>query len=60
MNYRECAKNALKRAKDLIDNGSDNYLKYASLELRMALEALIYDRAGLYAKELPCNALSSA
>jgi hypothetical protein len=59
MNYRNSARTALKRAKEAIDNGSDHYLQYASLELRMALEALMYERAGLYKEELPKKALST-
>ena len=58
MNYRNSARDALKRAKDALDNGDDHYLKYASLELRMALEALIYERAGNYTEELPQKVLS--
>ena len=59
MSYRDAAKEALKRAKEALDNGSDHYLKYAALELRMALEALIYERAGLYTEELSNKALST-
>jgi hypothetical protein len=52
MYYRNVAKDALKHAKDALDNDKDHYLIYAALELRMALEALVYERAGLFTAEI--------
>jgi hypothetical protein len=59
MDYRNSARDSLSRTKQALENGSEYYLQYASLELRMALEALIYERAGLYKDELPQKALST-
>lgn len=41
------------RAKALLAIGVDDQLRYAALELRFAMEALTYDRAQAYAKEIP-------
>jgi hypothetical protein len=59
MDYRSEAKNSLRRAKHEIDKGDDERLKYAALELRMALESLIYKRASLYSEELSGKKLST-
>lgn len=48
--YRTKAKEALTRAKDQLAAGQ---LQYAALELRLCMEALTYDRAQAYAKEIP-------
>ncbi|TCP16702.1 hypothetical protein EV674_1163 [Simplicispira metamorpha] len=55
MNYqfRNDAQVALQRAKAEMASGEDHRLRYAALELRIALEALTYDRAQLYAEEIP-------
>jgi hypothetical protein len=58
MDYRIAAREALKRAKQELSNGDDHRLRYAALELRMALESLIYERAELYTEELPTKKLS--
>lgn len=44
---------ATERAKALLAGGEDDQLRYAALELRLAMEALTYDRAQAYAKEIP-------
>lgn len=51
--YRNDARIALSRAKAEIASGESHRLRYAALELRMALEALTYDRAQMYQDELP-------
>lgn len=48
--YRNKAKEVLTRAKQQLAAGQ---LQYAALELRLAIEALTYDRAQSYAKEIP-------
>ena len=53
--YRNQARQALKRAQELL---AGDQLRYAALELRLAIEALTYDRAQAYMKELPLEALS--
>lgn len=53
MNYRHDARSFLKRAEDELATEDDQRLKYAALELRMAMEALTYDRALAYKDEFP-------
>lgn len=50
--YRSDSRNALERAKCELESGDKDRLAYAALELRMALEALVYDRAAGYRDEL--------
>ena len=45
LNYRNLARTHLKSAEDELGTNSQQRLKYAALELRMAMEALTYDRA---------------
>lgn len=52
-NFRHEARQALDLARAQLATGQTDYLKYAALELRMAMEALTYDRAEAYAAELP-------
>ncbi|MCA9395089.1 MAG: hypothetical protein KC900_12870 [Candidatus Omnitrophica bacterium] len=52
-NYRTLAREHLKCAKNELSTNSDQRLKYAALELRMAMEALTYDRALAYKDEFP-------
>ena len=52
-NFRHEARQALHRAQTQLASGQAEHLKYAALELRMAMEALTYDRAEAYAAELP-------
>jgi len=55
MNYRHLAQKHLKNAKDELDTNDEQCLKYAALELRMAMEAITYDRALSYKDEFPPN-----
>ena len=55
MNYRNLAREHLKCAEDELGTNSGQRLKYAALELRMAMEALTYDRALAYKDEFPPN-----
>lgn len=59
MNYRNIARDALERAKLELDKSDDYRLRYSALELRMALESLIYERAGRYTEELSSKKLST-
>ena len=52
MNFRNQAKEAVSKAKLELESGDDSRLKYAALELRMALESLIYDTSKAYRDEL--------
>ncbi len=52
MNYRHEAHQALNRAHEALEH-DDTRLKYAALELRMAMESLTYDRARAYKNEFP-------
>jgi hypothetical protein len=51
--YRNDARRELARAKDELASADDERLKYAALELRMAIESLSYDRALAYKDEFP-------
>jgi hypothetical protein len=53
MDYRNEARKYLKRSKEEFGTGDQERLKYAALELRMAMEALTYDRARAYKNEFP-------
>ncbi len=48
VNFRNEARKALGRAKFELDTKQQDRLIYAALELRMAMEALAYDRAHAY------------
>lgn len=52
MDYREQARQAFLRATELLKDTDPSKLKYAALELRLALEALTYKRAEMYKAEL--------
>jgi DNA-directed RNA polymerase subunit RPC12/RpoP len=52
-NFRQQARDAVSRAKGELSSNSLERLKYAALELRMAMECLTYERASSYASELP-------
>lgn len=56
VNFRQRARDALARAKSEIDSTDSERLKYAALELRMAIEAVTYERAQSYGDELPPSA----
>jgi hypothetical protein len=51
--FRSMAKEAVKRASVELDTKDDDRLRYACVDLRLALEALTYDRATAYRDELP-------
>lgn len=53
INFRHEARECVARAKALLVQSNDHALKYAALELRMAMEALIYDRMSAYKNEIP-------
>lgn len=53
MNYRTKSREHLKAASEQLETGSDLALKYAALELRMAMEAVTYDRALAFKEEFP-------
>jgi hypothetical protein len=53
MQFRHEARQALARAKALLVQGDDHALRYAALELRLALEAGIYDRLNDYRRDVP-------
>ena len=55
MNYRHLARIHLNSAEYELGTKSDQRLKYAALEMRMAMEALTYDRALAYKIEFPPN-----
>jgi hypothetical protein len=53
ISLRQQARDALRRAQDELETKLSDRLKYAALELRMAMECLTYERASSYASELP-------
>ena len=53
MSYRNDAQKNLERFEVEFQSGDNERLKYAALELRMAMEALTYDRAFAYKDEFP-------
>jgi hypothetical protein len=53
MNYRGMAREYVKAASEQMEAQVDSTLKYAALELRMAMEAAIYDRAVAFKEEFP-------
>jgi hypothetical protein len=57
--FRTIARGALKRAKAEINSENKDRLIYAALNLRMAIEALTYDRAKAYEQELPESTYST-
>lgn len=57
-NFRHQARQAIARAKAILEGDSvaPEHLRYAALDVRMAMEALTYERAHSYRKELPESA----
>ncbi|MXX36322.1 MAG: hypothetical protein F4Z50_16430 [Gemmatimonadetes bacterium] len=53
MTYRDEARRHLARFEEESASGDSGRLRYAALELRLAMEALTYDRALAYRDELP-------
>ena len=54
--FRPIARRAVETARAHLASGDDSSLKYAALELRIALENLTYERASIYESELPDEA----
>ncbi len=59
MRYRDIAKSSLKSAEKELSTDDDSRLKFAALELRMSFEALTYERAELYKRELTENQIKT-
>lgn len=57
--YRSLARAALVRADAELDSQVDERLRYAAVELRSAMEALVYERLLLYEAELPAKELAT-
>ncbi len=57
INYRHYARQAHKRAEAELASNDDERLKYAALELRIAMESLAYERVLSYRSELPADKL---
>ena len=53
MDYRNLARRHLDFAEEHLAQNKNPSLKYAALELRMAMEAITYDRAAAYKEEFP-------
>jgi len=53
MQYRHEARQALARATALLLGGDDHALRYVALELRLTLEASVYDRLHDYRRDVP-------
>ena len=53
MQFRHEARQALARAKALLDQDDLQVLRYAALELRLTLEAIVYDRLHDYRRDVP-------
>lgn len=54
-NFRNDARVALGRARALLKSGQDPDVRYAALELRFAIEAIIYGKAESFQAELPLS-----
>jgi len=53
MNYRHRARESLNLARAALEGDLDDQLKYAALEIRMAMEALTYERALKFKEDIP-------
>ncbi|ESY44722.1 hypothetical protein X747_05305 [Mesorhizobium sp. LNJC384A00] len=53
INYRQSARDALGRAERLLAEGNPIELRYAAVELRLAIEALTYEKAENYESDFP-------
>lgn len=51
--FRNSARQSLKRAESELNSDDPMHFRYAALELRYAMEALTYDRARAYKNEIP-------
>ena len=52
-NFRQRARDFVTRANVEIQSGDDSRLRYAALEIRMAMESITYDRAQAFKEEIP-------
>lgn len=52
-NFRHLAREALARARAELASEASSRLKFAALELRMAIESVTYERALSYKDEIP-------
>lgn len=59
MNFRQLVKESVENAKKELGSNDHTRYRYAALELRMSLEAIIYDRLKLYSEELPGDELKA-
>lgn len=57
IDYRTSAKHHVAAARDLLESHDDKAVRYACLELRMAIEALTYDNLQTYLAEAPNSAM---
>jgi hypothetical protein len=57
VDFRQVGSDCLQKAKELLKSDENENLVYAALELRMSMEAVIYNQAGLYKSELPENVM---
>ncbi|MGB4107669.1 MAG: hypothetical protein WBK55_07715 [Alphaproteobacteria bacterium] len=53
VDFKARAKQHLAAAKEELSSGDERRLKYAALEIRMAMEAVTYERAQAYIKDIP-------
>lgn len=53
VNFRHEARQSLARAKALLATNDEASLRYAALDLRMTMEAVVYDKMGAYKAEIP-------
>lgn len=58
-NYLQQARESAKRARVELSTNEDERVRYAALEIRMALEALTYHRALVHRKEIPPKAYAA-
>lgn len=56
MQFRHEARQALARAKELLAQNEGHALRYAALELRLTLEASVYERLDDYKRDVPRSA----
>lgn len=53
MSFRQYARDSVVRARAELATGEESRVKFAALELRMAIEAVTYERAQSYREEIP-------
>jgi predicted RNA-binding Zn-ribbon protein involved in translation (DUF1610 family) len=57
LNIRHAARECVSRARGLIARGDESSVRYACLELRLAIEYITYDQLEVYMKEVPDDAV---